>query len=89
MEKSRAELAEIETALAQAAELMQEREKAIEEIKNSLFLSEEKLTQSEQKLKDDLVKRETLGNSQKSFFQRREELSVPYQRKQPFPERTS
>ena len=75
MEKSRAELAEIETALAQSAELMREREKAIEEIKNSLSLSEEKLTQSEQKLKDDLVKRETLGNSQKSFFQRREELS--------------
>lgn len=37
MEKSRAELAEIETALAQAAELMQEREKAIEEIKKQSF----------------------------------------------------
>ena len=75
MERSQAELDEILQALIQNAEEVERKKQNILEIEATITASHEAQTESEQKLKEDVARKEELSAKQKKFFKSREELS--------------
>ena len=75
MERSQAELDEILQALIQNAEEVERKKQNILEIEATITASHEAQTESEQKLKEDVARKEELSAKQKNFFKSREELS--------------
>ena len=75
MERSQAELDEILQALIQNAEEVERKKQNILEIEATITASHEAQTESEQKLKEEVARKEELSAKQKNFFKSREELS--------------
>lgn len=69
------ELQEILDALEQNAKLVEEKNRNIEEIRQTIAASYDAESKSQLTLKEDAQKKEELSAKQKSFFQRREELA--------------
>lgn len=74
-ERFRTELAEILQALEDNAKAVEEKEANIREIEKTIMVSRDVRNESEQKLKDDIAKKEELSAGRKNFFKNREELS--------------
>ncbi|MBE5883273.1 MAG: chromosome segregation protein SMC [Lachnospiraceae bacterium] len=75
IERSMTELDEILQALAENAEEVERKKQNILEIEGTIVASHEAQTESEQKLKADVMRKEELSAKQKNFFTSREELS--------------
>ena len=75
IERSQAELAEILQALADNGQEVERKKQSILEIEKTIAASHDAQNASENKLKEDITRRETLASKQKNFFRSREELS--------------
>jgi chromosome segregation protein len=75
LERYQAELDEILQALEDNAKSVEEKQANIIEIEKTITASHDAQNESEQKLKEDIARKEELAASQKNFFQSREELS--------------
>lgn len=75
IERFAAELKEIEEGLAQNAAEIERKEQNIKEIEETIVASNTSRSDAEEKLKEDIMKKEELSSKQKNFFNTREELS--------------
>lgn len=75
IERSQSELAEILQALKDNAREVENKQQNILEIEKTISASYDAQNESEMKLKEQVAHKEELAARQKSFFQRREELS--------------
>jgi len=73
--RSQAELNEILEALEENKQEVERKKQSILEIQKTIEVSHEAQTESEQKLHEDIAKKEELSAKQKNFFKSREELS--------------
>ncbi len=76
IERHRKEKQEIEESMAAGAEEAERKRHNIEEILLTIEASHKAQSEAEKKLQEDTAKREELSEKQKSFFDRREELSA-------------
>ena len=70
------ELDEIKEALGQSTAEIYGKEQNIIELEKTIVASQDAKTESESKLKDDIVRKEELSGKQKNFFQSREDMSA-------------
>lgn len=75
IQKSQGELNEVLEALQENLQEMERKERNIEEIKKTIDASYDAQNASEGKLKETIARREELMGRQKTFFDRREEMS--------------
>lgn len=75
IDRFQAELDEILQGLEDNARAVEEKQNHIIEIQKTITASHDAQNESEQKLKDDIARKEELALSQKNFFQSREELA--------------
>ncbi len=75
IQKSQSELAEILEALEKNGQEVERKQQNIQEIEKTIAASYDTQNESERKLKEQAARKEELSAKQKSFFQRREELS--------------
>ena len=75
IEKLTAELLEIQESIAKNAQDIQQKENNITEIEKTILASHTTQSESEEKLKADIERKEELTGKQKNFFATREELS--------------
>ena len=75
IQKSQSELAEILDALEENGQEVERKQQNIQEIEKTIAASYDTQNESERKLKEQAARKEELSAKQKSFFQRREELS--------------
>ncbi|MCM1046603.1 MAG: chromosome segregation protein SMC [Candidatus Gastranaerophilales bacterium] len=75
IEKSRSELEEILTALAENAASVEQKNLSITELEKTITASFDAQNEFEQKLKEDIARKEEIAAKQKTFFQTRENLS--------------
>ncbi|MCH5344409.1 MAG: chromosome segregation protein SMC [Acetatifactor sp.] len=75
IERSQSELNEILTALVENAAEAERKQQNIMELEKTIAASFDAQNESEQKLKDDVARKEELTAKQKNFFQSREQLS--------------
>jgi chromosome segregation protein len=75
LERYQAELDEILQALEDNARSVEEKQASILEIEKTITASHDAQNESEQKLKENIARKEELAANQKNFFQSREELS--------------
>ena len=75
IQKSQGELNEVLEALQENLQEMERKERNIEEIKKTIDASYDAQNASEGKLKETIARREELMGRQKTFFERREEMS--------------
>ncbi|MBE5865554.1 MAG: chromosome segregation protein SMC [Lachnospiraceae bacterium] len=75
LERFQAELDEILQALSDNEKAVEEKQANILAIEQTITASHDAQNESEQKLKEDVARREELSATQKNFFQSREELS--------------
>ena len=76
IERYAKELEEIKEALGQSTEDILDKEQNIVELEKTIVASQDAKTESETKLKDDVVRKEELSGKQKNFFQSREDMSA-------------
>ncbi len=75
IERSRSELGEILTALEENAGEAERKRQSIEELQKTIEASFEAQSESEQRLKENVARKEEISARQKGFFQTREQLS--------------
>ena len=75
IEKLTGELLEIQESIAKNAQDIQQKENNITEIEKTILASHTTQSESEEKLKADIERKEELSGKQKNFFATREELS--------------
>ena len=75
LERARSELAEILAALEENAREVEQKKQNILNIEKTIAASYDAQNESESKLKEQVARKEELTSRQKSFFQRRENLS--------------
>lgn len=75
MERLNGELSEVQEGIANNTGDVEEKEKQILEIEKTIAASHTSQTESEEKLKDDIARKEEMAAKQKNFFTSREELA--------------
>lgn len=75
IEKLKSELTEIRESISKNTDEIQNKENSITEIEKTICASHTSQSESEEKLKVDIERKEELTNKQKNFFNSREELS--------------
>lgn len=75
IERSQAELAEILEALSENKAAVEQKQQNIVELEKTILASHDAQTQSEDRLKEDITRKEELSSRQKNFFTEREQLA--------------
>ena len=75
IERSQAELAEILEALSENKAAVEQKQQNIVELEKTILASHDAQTQSEDRLKEDITRKEELSSKQKNFFTEREQLA--------------